>query len=197
MGLNEKGLKVTKFGSVFFAKQSTNPIISGKVANFTIEGDAPTGWTNAGYLSLETLPNPSVDGVDQTQLGAWQRRNMSNVPGDPTVALELVGVQTDPPTLEMYNDLRKAGVPISVFILTMSPGGERAGDWWPTSMFGLTGVPTYSLTGFSSVSYKITQGAPEASLNLATIKKSITDQTAVAELFDALHFSDAAFTKAA
>jgi len=197
MGLNEKGLAVSKFGAVFFAKQSTNPISAGKVANFTLEGTPPAGWTNAGFLSVETLPNSSIDGGDQQSLGTWQRRNTSSITNDATVSLELTGVQTDAATLDMFNDMRKAGVPISIFIVTVGPDGVRTGEWWPTATFSLTGLPTHSISGYSTVTYKVTQGSPEEAVKLADIKKGVTPTTAVAELFDGLRFDDAAFALAA
>lgn len=197
MGLNEKGLNVAKFGAVFFAKQSTSCLQAGKVLDFTIEGTPPTGWTNAGYLSLETLPDPGLDGGDQQSLGTYQRRNTSSLTNDATVSLSLTGVQTDAQTLDMFNDLRKAGVPISVFILTMGPDGERIGEWWPTGTFSLTGLPKPSTTGYSTITYKVTQGSPKEDIKLSDIKKTVNPATAVAEVFDALYFDDAAFALAA
>jgi len=193
MANRDKGLQVGKFGGLFFGKESDNPVQGGKVANFTLAGEPPTGWESACYLSLENLPQPTINGGDSAALGTWQQRNTGTNVNDVSYSIAYTGVQVDAQTLDALNAMREAGVPISVFHLTQGPDGRRTGEWWPTSTFAMTGAPTKSTSGYTTIQFTITQGAPASTINLKTIKAGVTPATACGQYFDGLMFDDEAF----
>jgi len=136
----------------------------------------PAEWTHWGHMSLENLPEISIDGGDTTTYGTWLRRNTGSKTEEGTIQQVFNFNQRDSVTLAAANALD--GTESAYFLLSQS-GQVRNGEWAPRAKWALTKLPTRSTDGYSEWSLTATILKPAASVNLDSIAGSVSGAAVV------------------